>query len=249
MIDFHSHILPNIDDGSKDIEETIQILKEAQQNGFTKIIATSHYMEGAYEADEQLRKIWVEKLNLLLKERGLQITIEIGSEIYITKNIVELVKDKKASTIGRKYILFELPMYNKIIELNNIIYTILENGFIPIIAHPERYEIVKSDPNIVYEWIERGVLLQANLGSIIGQYGKESKKLVKKLLEHNMIHFLGSDVHKKDTIYKQTEKVLKKLSKFLDKETIENLTNNNAKLVLENKEIIFSIPEKTKKIK
>ena len=249
MIDFHAHILPNLDDGSKNIEETMQILQEAQENGFTKVIATTHYIEGYYEVNEEKRKIWINELNQVLQEKRINVQIELGSEIYITENIIELIKNKKASTIGKKYVLFELPFNHRIIRIENIIYTILENGFIPIIAHPERYEIVNKNPNIVYEWIALGVLLQANFGSIIGQYGNESKRTAKTLLEHNMIHFLGTDVHRARDIYLKMPVIMKNLSKILTKEKIEEVTNGNAKKVLLNEVIDIDMPVKVEQNK
>lgn len=246
MIDFHSHILPNIDDGSKSIEETVQIVKEANKAGFNKIISTSHYIENTYEEEESKRKIWVDELNLILKEKNINIEIELGNEIYITSNIITLVQNKQASTIGKKHILFELPFYDKVIGLENVIYDILEKQFVPIIAHPERYKIVQENPNIVYDWIEKGILLQANFGSIIGQYGNKARKTLQLLLTHNMIHFFGSDVHRENTIYLKMPEILKKLAQILDKEKIEELTYINAKKVLDGQEISIDTPEKIK---
>ena len=105
MIDFHSHILPNIDDGSTSMEESIKLIKEAEQAGFTGIISTSHYLQNYYECDEEERKSLLDKLNVGTPK------LYLGSEIYITTEIVELIEDKKASTINNtQYVLFELPM-------------------------------------------------------------------------------------------------------------------------------------------
>ena len=96
MIDFHSHILPNIDDGSKNMEETIELLEEAQKAGFTKIISTSHYMEQYYETTEKNRLELIKKIQQ--KDQGVEIFP--GSEIYITDELVEVLKEKKASPIN-----------------------------------------------------------------------------------------------------------------------------------------------------
>lgn len=234
MIDFHSHILPNVDDGSTSVEETINILKEAQEVGFSKIISTSHYIEEYYEYNEKERMILLE--NIKKSDKNLEILL--GSEIYITENIVNLVKEKKASTINNsKYILFELPMNNKTIITKETIYRIIENEYVPIIAHPERYSYVQEKPEYVEELSEMGALFQANYGSIIGMYGEKAKKTVKKLLKQNLIKFLGSDVHRTKQIYPKIPQIIKKLKKIIPEYKIEELVLINPQKVLDNKEI------------
>ena len=232
MIDFHSHILPQIDDGSKSFEETIRMLEEARDVGFQKIISTSHYMEKYYEVDEEQRFQLIKQINFQ------DIELYLGSEIYVTNEIVQLLKDKKASTINNsRYVLYELPMHSKNMNDKEIIYRLVENGYVPIIAHPERYSYVQEDTEYVDELAEMGALFQSNYGSIIGMYGEKAKKTVKKLLKQNLIHFLGSDVHRAEQIYPKIPKIMKKLSKIVSQEKLEELTTLNAQKVLNDEEI------------
>ena len=232
MIDFHSHILPQIDDGSKSYNETIEMLEEAKNAGFEKIISTSHYIEKYYEINEEQR------LQLLKNINFQDIKLYLGSEIYVTNEIVQLLKDKKASTINNsRYVLYELPMHSKNINDKEIIYRLVENGYVPIIAHPERYSYVQEAPEYVEELAEMGALFQSNYGSIIGMYGEKAKKTVKKLLKQNLIHFLGSDVHRPEQIYPKIPKILKKLNKIVSQEKLEELTTLNAQKVLNDEEI------------
>ena len=248
MIDFHSHILPGVDDGSASIEETMQLIKEAGEAGFTKIISTSHYVEEQYEYNEATRKQFLEILNAGVKSLGEDVKLYLGSEIYASYDIVELLKEAKASSINNsRYVLFELPMQNELPNFKNIIYQLLANNYIPIIAHPERYSYVKEDPNWLIEFIELGVLFQANYGSIIGIYGKQAQKTVKQLLKNNMIHFLGSDVHRPKTIYTKIPEIMEELEKVIDAEQIKKLSEINPSLVLENKVIYVDKPIKIKK--
>ena len=232
MIDFHSHILPQIDDGSKSYNETIEMLEEAKNAGFEKIISTSHYIEKYYEINEEQR------LQLLKNINFQDIKLYLGSEIYVTNEIVQLLKDKKASTINNsRYVLYELPMHSKNMNDKEIIYRIVENGYVPIIAHPERYSYVQESPEYVEELAEMGALFQSNYGSIIGMYGEKAKKTVKKLLKQNLIHFFGSDVHRPEQIYPKIPKILKKLNKIVSQEKLEELTTLNAQKVLNDEEI------------
>ena len=248
MIDFHSHIIPEIDDGSRSIEETMLLIKEAQKAGFTTIISTSHYLPKQYEYDEESRKKFLEVIQMGARNLGIDINLCLGSEIYVSYDIVELLKEHKASTInGTNYVLFELPMQVEIPNLKNIIYNLLGNGYRPIIAHPERYAYVKENPNWLLEYLELGVLFQSNYASIIGLYGKEAQKTVKLLLKNNMIHFLGSDVHKSRTIYTKMPEILQELRKILERDRFKKLTKINAQRALENAAIYTETPTRIKK--
>ena len=177
MIDFHSHILPAIDDGSKSMEDSIQILREAREAGFSKIISTSHYLEGYYEIKEEDRKRLIQEL----KNEDIGLELYVGSEIYITENMIDLLKEKKASSINNsKYVLFEIPMNNKTMLTKEIIYRLIENGYVPVLAHPERYSFIQENPEELEELVDMGALCQSNYGSIIGLYGKKTEKTVKK---------------------------------------------------------------------
>lgn len=248
MIDFHSHIIPEIDDGSRSIEETMLLLREAKDAGFTTIISTSHYLPGTYEFDELSRRQFLEVIQIGANNLEIDINLKLGSEVYACYDIVELLKENRASTINdTNYVLFELPMQSELPNLKNIIYNLLGNGYRPIIAHPERYSYVKEAPNWLLEYLEIGVLFQSNYGSIIGMYGKEAQKTVKLLLKNNMIHFLGSDVHKAKTVYSKMPEILQELRKILERDEFKKLTKINAQAVLENKEIYVEVPHKIKK--
>ncbi len=244
MIDIHSHILPNIDDGAKTIEESIALIEEAQNAGFTDIISTSHYLENYYEADNKKRSELIEEIKSNINS---EIRIHLGNEIYITEDIINLIKTNKASTLGNSnYVLFELPMNSNVLYLKEVIFRLIENDYIPIIAHPERYLYVQKDPNMLIELIEMGVLFQANYASIEGYYGKHAQKTVKLLLKNDMIHFLGTDVHRKNTIYKMMTIILSRLEKLIGKEKLYELTTINPKFVLENKKINVKKPKAIK---
>ena len=248
MIDIHTHILPSIDDGSRSVDETFNLLKEAHEAGFTTIVSTSHYFLGHYEAEEKVRKSYIDAISEKLPEVIPNLQICVGSEIYVTNEIVSLIEEHKASTINStNYVLFELPFEHQETNLKDIIYKLLGHNYIPIIAHPERYKYVQKDPNILQDLIEIGVLFQSNLASIIGWYGKETKKTVKQLLENNFIHFLASDVHRQETIYPQIPAILNELKEILSEEKIEELTTTNPSLMLSGEKIYIQKPVRIKK--
>lgn len=241
MIDFHTHILPNVDDGSKSIEKSINLIKEAKEAGFNEIILTPHYYEGTYEEIESKRMSIMTNLKEALKNENIEINLHMANEIFISNKMIDFIKEKKASSINAtKYILFELPFNNKPMNLFDVVYEILGNKYIPILAHPERYLYVQKNFDVVEELADMGVLMQCNFGSIDGMYGREAKKTVKKLLKNDMVHFLGSDVHKKESIYPKIPKILSKIKKIIGEEKLEEITNTNPKMVLENKDITLA---------
>lgn len=244
MIDFHTHIIPNIDDGSRSVEETFNLIKEAKEAGFDGIILTSHYIENYYETDAPERDVWVKAISDTLKTKGIETNLYIGNEIYLSENIMDLLINGKASTINNtSYVLFEMPLNAEPMNLYDVIYSLQENKLVPVLAHPERYSFVQKEPELIYDLIQKGVLMQANYGSILGQYGENAKMIVKKFLENNMIHFLGSDVHRQKSIYKKIPQALEEISKIIGKEKLEILTTTNPKLALANKRIDIEEPE------
>lgn len=247
MIDFHTHILPNVDDGSKSVEETFELLKEAKKAGFDSVISTSHYMEGYYEVNVAEREVWINAISENLDKKGIDLKLYMGNEIYITDKIISLLEKGKATSINNSnYILFEFPLNSKPMNMYETIYEMLEYKLIPILAHPERYIFIQKEPEIVYDLIQKGVLMQSNFGSILGRYGEKAALIVKKLLENNMVHFLGTDVHKKNTIYPQVREALRVLKIIVGEEKLEELTNTNPRLVLENKRIEIDEPKNFK---
>lgn len=240
MIDVHCHLVYDVDDGSKNIEESNLMLKEAKQVGFTDIILTPHYREDYFTVpcDEIAKKI--DEMEEQAKLIG--VNLYQGNEIYATDQLIPLIQNEQAMALNNsKYVLFELSMREKPINTEQIIYSILQFGKVPIIAHPERYTYVQKNPNLLLDYIEMGVLFQSNYGSIIGQYGKEVKETVKLLLTHNMIHFLGSDNHRINSVYCHIKESMEQLKKLIGTEKIEELTNTNPKAILE--DAIIEVPE------
>lgn len=245
MIDIHSHILPNIDDGSRSIDETFKLIKEAQNAGFKSVVLTSHYMEGYYETNLHEREVLTNLIQNNFKEKDIDINLYIGNEIYISDNLVKLLEEGKASTINNtSYVLFEMPLNAEPFNLYDVIYQMQQNKIVPILAHPERYSFIQKDAELMYDLIEKGVLMQANYGSIIGQYGKKAQKTVKKFFTNNMIHVLGTDAHRYNTIYPRIPYALNEIEKIIGTEKLEELTNTNPNLILNNKRINIEEPNR-----
>ena len=237
MIDIHSHIIPNVDDGARSVEETFNILKEAQEAGFTDVILTSHFLLNYYETNAQELIFWKEKLQEVLKKQGTKINLHSGMEIYITNQMEELLENKKILTLANsRYMLIELPLATNVKYFDYVVYYLEAKGIKPIIAHPERYKRVQKDPDIVEEYIEKGCLIQCNYGSIVNLYGREAEKTIKTLLKKNQVHFLGSDVHRENGTYLIILDAIKKIRKIIGENKINEITTINPKKILQNEE-------------
>lgn len=235
MIDIHSHLISNVDDGAKSPEETIELIKEAREAGITDIILTPHYIINSYEQNAETLILLKDKLQQIINSENINVNLHIGMEVYITDNLVEILKQNKILTLaGSKYLLMELPLNTNVQYLDMVIFRLIENNIIPIIAHPERYKFVQEDSSKVRELIDSGCLIQSNIGSILGIYGKKAKKTIKYLLKNDLINFIATDTHRKNTIYPLLEKGIKKIEKITGKEKVKELTNLNAQRILNN---------------
>lgn len=248
MIDVHTHILPGIDDGSKDIEETFKILREACEAGFSDVFATSHYIEGEYEFNKTDREYIIEAIMEKVADEGLDITIHNGAEGYISNELPNLIREEVVPTLGEsRYVLFELPLRAKVMYTNEVINKLIQMKLIPIIAHPERYELIQDEPSIAIEWVEEGALLQSNYGSIIGRYGMTAKETLLKLLDANAVHFLGTDNHRSNSIYTRMEEIKKEFRRKIGRDKFYELSETNPRCILNNEEFEIEEPKKIKR--
>lgn len=231
MIDLHSHIIPNVDDGAASLEDSIALINEAKLAGFDGIFLTSHYIHNdEYISTPEQR----DNLKKQLLELNLGVNLYSGCEIFIIPELKNLLINGNVQTLNKsKYVLIELPLNQKVTHLKDIIYDVLSLHLIPIIAHPERYSYIQADPNLLLELIEMGALMQSNYASIIGFYGKSAQNTVKILLKHNMIHFLGTDTHKPNTIYPKIQTIKTEIVKLIGKEKFNELSEINPKCVVE----------------
>ena len=240
MTDLHSHILYNVDDGSSNIEESIALLKSLKKVGFNNVVLTPHYMDGSDYTTDNIEK--EEKLAILkekIKEEKINLNIYLGNEIFISSNIIELYKDNQIHSINNtRYLLIEFPFHNQILNMEDIIYEIKYHGFIPIIAHPERYTYFQDDYDLVDSLKEEGVLFQCNYSSILGYYGKSAEKLIKYMLKKHYTDLLGTDIHhlNRSFVIDNFKKINKQIIKITGNEYYEKIIKNGDR-VLNDEEI------------
>lgn len=241
MIDLHCHILPGVDDGSRNMEDTIALLKKAKNAGFDTICFTPHYAEPQYLHTKNENQEILEQVQARINEENLAIKLLLGNEIFISQNMKELFEEDKITTLGgTQYALIELPMFQELPQevVQNMLEPIKQGGIKVVIAHPERYTYIQRNPKKISEYFDDEIIFQSNYGSIIGAYGRDAQKTIKKLLKEKAIHYFSSDVHHVSRcFYDDFEVIKKKMLKVVDEEYFEILTETNPRLVIENKEI------------
>ena len=235
MIDIHNHIIQGVDDGSEDLEMSLDMARIYLQNGITKVIGTPHYIERD-DFSLSRNKRALEKLREELKKNGLKLEVYLGNEVYISMDLLKEIEEERVATLnGSRYILIEFPMRDIPIYAESLFYNLLIKGYIPIIAHPERYFKIQENPNILFEFIKRGALAQLNLSSLEGFYGKQVKRTSKILLKHKMIHFLGTDSHSNGERSPEVQKSLKLLKSIISPSEYISLSEENPNNILENR--------------
>ena len=239
-VDIHSHILYGIDDGSKTLEQSIKILQELKEIGFKKIVLTPHYIiNSKYQTNNKEKQKILEEIKKNIQQKNIDIELYLGNEVLINDNIYELIEKKEISTINNsKYILIELPLYTTQKNALDIMYELKIKNITPILAHPERYEFIQKNPKAIEDFINEGIILQANYGSIIGIYGKKAKKTIKKLLKENYISLFGTDIHYENSkIYLNINKIRKKIKKIIGEQKSKELMTINPNKIINNEEI------------
>ncbi|GAA0182406.1 exopolysaccharide biosynthesis protein [Clostridium sediminicola] len=237
MLDIHSHILPGIDDGSKDIDTTLEMLRIAKSDGIDKIIATPHFYKFNYENSYSDVVELIKKVSERAKDKNIDIEILPGQEVYLDKFTLDLYNNGNIGTLNNsQYMLVELQPSKLEPHILDIIYELRVKGITPIIAHPERYVFVHNNLSSLNDFIREGCLFQINTGSIAGIYGKKLKRITKKLLDKNICDFIATDAHSIGVRKPQMNKIL--MNSLKSYRHIGEIVERNCRLLLNDSTII-----------
>jgi tyrosine-protein phosphatase YwqE len=197
QVDMHSHLLPAIDDGAKDFENSISLIKSFVEMGYKKLITTPHIMSDFYRNTPEVILDKLDKLNDIVKNLQINIDISAAAEYYLDEGLVEkLEKKEPLLSFGKeKYLLFETSYMNASPHFDYAVFLMQSQGYRPVLAHPERYVYLFDSLEKPKKWYDKGVLLQININSLNGYYSTSAKYLAEKLIDNKMVNFLGSDCH------------------------------------------------------
>lgn len=193
--DFHSHILPGIDDGSPDIETSLKLIKGLYDLGYTKLVATPHIIGDYYKNTPEIINNALEKLKAACAEAGINIELSAAAEYMLDDYFLHLIKKGPLLTVHKNLLLTELPYSVPASNVEEMVFAIITAGYQPILAHPERYFYYHKDHQEYFRLKELGFLLQINLLSLTGYYGAHVAKAAKFIFENDLADFVGTDMH------------------------------------------------------
>lgn len=249
VIDIHCHILPNVDDGAKNVQDSIEMAKEAVKEGIHSIIATPHHRNGSFENTKSLIVTEVEKLNTAFKNENIPLTIFPGQETRIYGEILNGMDSNEIQTLNNsQYLFIELPSSHVPRYTEQLLYDIQIKGFIPIIVHPERNQEFHEHPDLLYRLVKNGSLTQVTASSVAGYFGKKVKNFSLQLIDANLTHFVSSDAH---NISNRTFKMVESFDVIEKKYDIDMvyMFKENAELLLEGNHVFKEIPERVSRKK
>jgi tyrosine-protein phosphatase YwqE len=194
-VDIHSHVIPQIDDGSCSMDESLCMLKAMEALGYRKIITTPHIMADSYPNSAENILAGLAALREKAVEEGITLEIEAAAEYYLDEYFFDEMQNKEILAVDQTYVLFESSYFARPIQIEEMIFAIGEAGYKPMMAHPERCRYVKEPEKEFGRLKELGVFFQVNINSFGGHYGLQAKKLALFLSQAGMIDFLGSDIH------------------------------------------------------
>ncbi len=226
MIDIHSHVIFDVDDGACDIGQSIEIIKEMISVGVTDLICTPHYRLKMFETSKEKVETNFNVLSKKVAELNLNINLYLGREIYFNKSIYKELELFKIN--NNKIILIEFSYTNKP-EIEEVLYNIKRLGFKVIIAHIERYEYLSFDDIVNLK--SKNVYIQINASTIVGRNGSKERKKAFKLIKAGVVDFIASDIHYNRTNY--LKEAYDIINKKFGKEMCEKLFNQNAKFLIE----------------
>ena len=196
-VDIHSHFIPRIDDGCANMEETLELARAFVDFGFKKIVTTPHIISDLYPNTSEIIQHGCQAVNKALIENEIPLVVEAAAEYFFEEDFLEKISKKEPLlTFGDRYVLFETPMMNEPIRLREALFELRIQGYKPVLAHPERYNFFFHNFEMLEELYDGGLHLQLNVLSLIGHYGQPQQKLAEKLIDKQMVSWLGTDCHR-----------------------------------------------------
>mgnify|MGYP003290517130 CR=1 FL=1 len=238
MIDIHSHILPGVDDGAASLEDALELARQSLDSGICRMVATPHYNYGGSASLEEIKNAYLELTDALEYEQ-LPLHLQLGMEILASEDLPELLKAGKVWTYPRsRYFLVEFLPNRSAAYMDLLLRRCEEAGFMPVVAHPERYEQIREDPRILRDWKNRGYGIQLNRDSLLGRFGSYAACCAQYLLHHRMVNCIASDAHDPYRRNADWEAAFGLFDREFDPAKIEKCLRITPKKILHNADIL-----------
>ena len=196
MYDIHAHILPSVDDGAETIEDSLNMSKVAAASGTKVMLATPHRKDVTEGSSVTHIAELVDEINKLNQQDGTELELVLGMENHLDLELPQAIQNGSALPMnGTKFILVELPLFGRPNWLEDTLFQIQLMGFRPVLAHPERIEAFQNDLGLLTLFVRQGMVSQVTAGSLLGYFGRKTRKFTKTLMRRRLVHILASDTH------------------------------------------------------
>lgn len=240
MIDLHSHILPGLDDGAQNLQESLAIARMAVDSGITAMVATPHCSD---DRRQEVYEAWL-LLRDALKEDGIPLRLFMGMEIFGTPETARMLYDGQLLTLNSsRYPLIEFSFRSDGEEETRILEDVCKAGFRPVVAHPERYLYVQENPAFIDRWYRMGCLMQVNRGSLVGRFGHHARSMAAELISRGFATAIASDAHGVRMRTPWMADIKKLLAQEFSGAYARMLLRDNPKKIIKNEDIHLGEPK------
>lgn len=234
MVDMHCHVLFGVDDGSRDLDESVKMLKIAEKNGIVRMILTPHYKESHHNPSKETLLSRFEELKKAKSEQGIKVELALGNEVMYFYDFRERYEQGRILTLnGTDRLLIEFHPQDEYSYVRNAVDEVLGSGFIPILAHVERFECMVRDPARAMELHDMGCEIQMNAADYMGAIGSGIRKYLMGLLDEGVIDYVGTDAHDAKRRTPDVKGCLKELYGRYDETYVHQITYSNANTIFE----------------
>lgn len=229
VVDIHCHILPALDDGSQSMRETIEMLRIAADSGITDIVATPHFKAGRHNASPNTIRRRIQEVQQMAGQCGIDISLYPGNEIFYFSDIEEAIEEKRICTMNdSEYVLIEFLPSESFRTIRNAMDHVMGLGYLPILAHVERYGCILEDWKNAEYIRSMGVEIQVNASSVTGKLGLKVRKFVCQLLDRELVDYIGTDAHSSKSRTPDVQKCCRELCKRYDSSYVDKILRGNA---------------------
>lgn len=247
MVDLHAHILMDTDDGSQSLEESLRMARMASESGVRAMVMTPHFnIPGLDEDDDSERlRLCFTQLKEAVKAAQIPLCLYPGMEVFGRENLPLLMRHKQLIPINDgSYLLVEFDFEEEAEWMTFWLEQILKEGYIPLVAHPERYACMQENPNLAYQWVLMGCALQVNKGSILGRFGRREQRTAMLLIEHELAACVASDAHHADYRTPHMGEAAAYLKDMFGTGCVQLLMKDNPARILNSREIVLLEPRR-----
>jgi protein-tyrosine phosphatase len=236
MIDLHTHLLPDWDDGAKDWSEFQKMCEIARTDGITAIVLTPHIFRMTKYGDD-FELLERRMADFAKHGTGSVIRFYRGAEVFVQHDMAKIVRDKHLTLNGSNYLFIEFPADYVLPTVRDLLYALMLDGFIPIISHPERNAVFAEHPDLFFDLIQMGALGQLTAKSVRGEFGSSIKKTADLFLDHKLVHIIASDAHDPEKRPPKLRAAVDEAAKIVGRERAEAMVTTIPQAILDDKPI------------